>query len=115
MDLSCLLYIPYFSHAVGEDKPKGEMQEAVLDITSKMADMSAVHYGPLPFIMAYSAAGMVVQFHSVFWKNDGRQVNLGSSRRPSQFMIIQITLLFFVTAWFSHAHSQRGNSGNKPG
>ena len=59
---------------MAEDKPEGEMQQAVIDITNKMANMSAVHYGPLPFIMAYSAAGTVVQFHSVFWHIDDRQV-----------------------------------------
>ncbi len=59
---------------MAEDKREGEMQLAVGDITGKLADMSAVHYGALPFIMAYTAAGSVVQFHSVFWNRTARQV-----------------------------------------
>jgi len=52
---------------VGEDKIFGEMQLAVDDVKKKLADMSAIHCGTLPFILAYTAAGVVVQFHSVFW------------------------------------------------
>ena len=72
---------------MAEDKPEGEMQQAVNDIAKKMADMSAVHYGALPFIMAYSAAGTVVQFHTVFWRNDIHKVICGSSCQKSMYNV----------------------------
>ena len=60
---------------MGEDKTFGEMQQAIDDIKRKLAGMSPVHYGSIPFILAYTAAGLVVQFHSVFWKrNEAAQV-----------------------------------------
>jgi hypothetical protein len=75
----------FFPHViVGEDKTDGEMQEAVDDIKEKLADMSIVHYGSLPFIMAYTAAGLVIQFHSVFWtRNEARQVRSSFSKQST--------------------------------
>ena len=62
------------SSAVGEDKCEGGMQPAMDDIKRKLANMSPLHYGTLPFILAYTAAGNVVQFHSVFWDKTAHQV-----------------------------------------
>jgi hypothetical protein len=37
------------------------------DVKSKLTDMSVAHYGTVPFIMAYTAAGDIVQLHCIFW------------------------------------------------
>jgi hypothetical protein len=74
MNRVCLPDNIKFIYLVGEDKCDGGMQAAMDDIKRKLTDMSVVHYGTVPFIMAYTAAGDIVQFHCIFWDKIARKV-----------------------------------------
>lgn len=45
------------------------MHSAIRDVKQKLAGLSPVHYEPLWYIIAYTAAGHTVQLHSVFASN----------------------------------------------
>ena len=59
---------------MGENKVDGQLHLAMHCLQQKLDNMSAVHYDALPFIIAYTASGAVVQFHSVFWDRTARKV-----------------------------------------
>lgn len=51
---------------VGEDKEKQNMSAAIDDLKSKLKGLHPGHYGPVKFLLAYTAAGLAVQFWSAF-------------------------------------------------
>uniref|UniRef100_A0A7S0RFW1 Protein kinase domain-containing protein n=1 Tax=Chlamydomonas leiostraca TaxID=1034604 RepID=A0A7S0RFW1_9CHLO len=50
---------------IGEDKQEGGMLGALKDVMGKFSGLSAIHYGPVGHILAYTAAGLQVQLHTV--------------------------------------------------
>lgn len=84
----CLPHAPCYTvrmsePTVGEDKEDYlQMPDALHDLKTKLVGVNPMHYGSLPYILAYTAAGHVVQFHRVVGRpsheHDSQVCMLGS-------------------------------------
>ena len=59
---------------VGEDKGEGHMWDAQRDVLRKMTNLNPLHYGAVPYLLAYIASGSVVQFLMLTGNKVGEEI-----------------------------------------
>ena len=64
---------------IGEDKQLS-LPDAIKDLKAKRQPMSAMHYGPVQFLLAYAAGDAAFQWHWI--SADGTQVRFGGQATP---------------------------------